>query len=116
MLGLAQDGRESQELWPRDGAEELCQGQFQPRPAFRVAQHLKFVHHDQGDRPQHMRMPDEQLGEFFVYEDGQVKVPVFDIVIKFASVTRCYHDLDAIGAVTRPKGCVFFFRQGTQRR
>ena len=87
-----------------------------PRPAFRVAQHLQFVHHDQGDRPQQVRVTDEQLGEFFVDEDGQVKVTVFDIVIKLASVTRCYHDLDTIGAVTRAKGFVFFFRQGAEWR
>ena len=113
MFGLTQDGGESQKLRLRDGAEELGQCQFQPRAALRVAQHLEFVYHDQGDRPQQVRMTDEQLGEFFVDENGQVKIAVFDIVVKLASITRCHHDLDAIGSIARPKRFVFFFRQGT---
>ena len=60
-------------------------------------------------------MAHEQLGEFFVDQDRQVEVPLFNVPVKLAPIMGRHYHLDPIRTVARAKRLVLLLSEGAQR-
>ncbi len=115
FVGIVEYSGERDNLRVVIGLERFENRQLQSCAALAIAEHLHFVDYDQSHRREQIEIANQELVEFLIDQDPEIKIAVLKIVFEFAMISRRDDNANPQPSITIGKVAEAFLGNRLQR-